>query len=136
MTVLITFFAYGVQLCALCFLPFLLFFCLRLRARKKTALLISLLCAVVIFAGAIWLAFHPIRSCPEELECYMTEQRWPDILSVTGPVYSRRFPFFPAVISVEHATDEILYWRVDWFPFGTSRTGLTPDGYDSVHGLQ
>ena len=136
MTVLITFFAYTVQLCALCFLPFLLFFCLRLRARKKTAFLISLLCAAVILAGAIWLAFHPIRSCPEELERYMTEQRWQDILSVTVPVYSRRFPFFPVGISVEQATDEILYWRVNWFPFGTSRTGLTPDGYDSVHGLQ
>lgn len=136
MTLVLTIFAYAAQLCALAFLPALLFFCLRLGARKKTALLAALLCAVVIFTGAAWLAFHPIRSCPAELEPYMTEQRWQDILSATPPVYSPRLPFFPVRITVELATEDRLYWSVNWFPYGTSRTGLTPDGYDLVHGLQ
>ena len=136
MAVVVTVFAYALQLGALLVLPTLLFFCLRLRTRKWTAACAALLLALCCFVCAAWLAFHPIRTCPEELRPYMTESRWQDILSVTGPVYSRRFPFFPIGISVEQATDEILYWRVDWFPFGTSRTGLTPDGYDPVHGLQ
>ena len=96
MTVLITFFAYAVQLCALCFLPFLLFFCLWLRARKKTAFLISLLCAAVILAGAIWLAFHPICSCPEELERYMTEQRWKISCRSPGRFTAAAFRSFPS----------------------------------------
>ena len=136
MTVLITFFAYTVQLCALCFLPFLLFFCLRLQARKKTARLASLLCAVVIIVGAAWLAFHPIRRCPEELEPYMTEDRWQEILVVTGPIYSRHLPFFPWRVTVERADAAELYWKVNWFPAGTTRTGITADGYDPVHGLR
>ena len=135
MTVLVTVLAYGLQLGALLFLPALLFFCLRSYVRKRTALVASLLCTAVIFAGAAWVAFHPIRSCPKELEPYMTEARWQDVLSVTPPLYSRYLPFFSAVITVEKADEEGLYWKVNWFPVGTTRTGVTPDGYDPVHGL-
>ena len=96
----------------------------------------ALLCVILIFAGAAWVAHHPFRCCPEELEPYMSETRWQDILSVTGPIYSRHLPFFPWRITVERADEEELYWRVDWFPAGTTRTGVTPDGYDPVHGLR
>ena len=95
----------------------------------------ALLCATVIFVGAVWLAFHPIRSCPEELEPYLTEERWQEILSVTPPIWNWNLPFFPAVITIERATEDLLYWKVDWFPAGTTRMGVTPDGYDPVHGL-
>ena len=135
MAVVVTILAYGLQLGALLLLPALLFFCLRLRAGQKAALLASLLCAALIFVGAAWLAFHPIRSCPEELQPYMPEARWQDILSVTPPVWNRNIPFFPAVITIEQATADTLFWRVSWFPFGTSRTCLTPDGYDLIHGI-
>lgn len=128
--------AWSFLLGALLLLPALLFFCLRLQARKKTACLASLLCAVVIIVGAAWLAFHPIRRCPKELEPYMTEDRWQEILSVTGPIYSRHLPFFPWRVTVERADAAELYWKVNWFPAGTTRTGITADGYDPVHGLR
>lgn len=135
MTVLVTILVYGLQLGALLFFPTLLFFCLRSCVRKRTALLASLLCAALLIAAASWLAFHPIRGCPEELKPYMTEARWQDALSATPPVWNWNLPFFPAVITIEQATADTLYWRVSWFPLGTSRTGLTPDGYDLVHGI-
>lgn len=134
MRLLLSFVAWPLQLGALLLLPGLLF--VLLRKRKPTAAAVALLCAVLIFAGAAWLAFHPIRCCPEELEPYMTEARWQDILSVTPPIYNRRIPFFPAVITVERATTDELYWKVDWFLAGTTRTGITPDGYDLVHSLK
>ena len=136
MTVLVTVFAYGLQLGALLFLPALLFFCLRSYVQKKTAVMASLLCAVLIIAAAAWLAFHPIRRCPEELKPYLTEDRWQDILSVTPPVFNAHLPFFPWKVTVEQADENALYWRTDWFPAGTTRTGVTPDGYDPVHGLK
>jgi len=43
MTVIMTIWAYGLQLGTLLLLPALLFFCLRLYARKKTAVMASLL---------------------------------------------------------------------------------------------
>ena len=135
MTVLVTVFAYGLQLGALLFLPALLFFCLRSYVQKKTAVMASLLCALLIIAAATWLAFHPIRSCPEALKPYLTEDRWQDILSATPPIYNPHLPFFPWKVTVEHADENVLYWRTDWFPIGTTRTGVTPDGYDPVHGL-
>ena len=29
-----------------------------------------------------------------------------------------------------------VFEGTDWFPAGTTRTGITPDGYDPVHGLK
>lgn len=136
MTVILTVLAYGLLLGALLILPALLFFCLRLYVRKKAAVITSLLCAVVIFAGCAWLAFHPICRCSQELRPYMSEERWQDILSVTPPVFNPRLPFFPWRVTVERADESELYWRTDWFPTGTTRTGVTPDGYDPVHGLR
>ena len=136
MAVLITLLAYLLQLGALFFLPALLFFCLRLCVQKMTALIAALLCAALIFTGTVWLSFHPIRRCPDELEPYMTEARWQDILSVTPPIYSRSIPFFPLVITIEQATEDTLLWRVNWFLVGVSRTGITPDGYTSIHALK
>jgi len=72
MAVIVTIFAYGLQLGALLLLPALLFGCLRRHKNGKAALLISLLCTVVIFSLWAWVAHHPVRSCPEELEFYMT----------------------------------------------------------------
>jgi len=135
MTVIMTIWAYGLQLGTLLLLPALLFFCLRLYARKKTAVMASLLCAVLIIAAAAWLAFHPICNCPEDLQPFMSEERWQDILSVTPPIYNAHLPFFPWKVTVEHANENELYWRTNWFPAGTTRTGVTPDGYDPVHGL-
>ena len=120
---------------ALLFLPALLFAGLRARKQKRIAWITFLLCAVVMFAGAAWLAFHPICRCSEELRPYMTEDRWQEILSVTGPIYNEYIPFFPAVITVERADETELFWRVDWFPVGISRKGLTQDGYTLVHGI-
>lgn len=120
---------------ALLILPALLFAGFWMRNQRKTACIASLLLAVVLVACAAWLAFHPIRHCPAELQLYMNEARWQEILSVTGPVYSEHLPFFPAVIVVERADETELFWRVDWFPAGTSRKGLTRDGYTSVHGI-
>ena len=136
MAVIVTIFAYGLQLGALLFLPALLFFCLRSYVRKKTAVISSLLCAVLIVAAAAWFAHHPIRSCPEELKSYLTEDRWQDILSVTPPLYNAYLPFFPWKVTVERADERELYWRTEWFPAGTTRTGVTPDGYNPVHGLK
>ena len=136
MTVLVTVFAYGLQLGALLFLPALLLFCLRSYVQKKTAVMASLLCAILIIATAAWLAFHPIRSCSEALKLYLTEDRWQDILSATPPIYNPHLPFFPWQVTVERADESELYWRTDWFPAGTTRTGVTPDGYDPVHGLK
>ena len=136
MTVLVTVFAYGLQLGALLFLPALLLFCLRSYVQKKTAVMASLLCAILIIATAAWLAFHPIRSCSEALKLYLTEDRWQDILSATPPIYNPHLPFFPWRVAVECADESELYWRTDWFPAGTTRTGVTPDGYDPVHGLK
>ena len=136
MAVVVTVFAYALQLGALMVLPTLLFFCLRLRTRKWTAACAALLLALCCFVCAAWLAFHPIRTCPEELRPYMTESRWQDILSVTPPVYDRRLPMIPVQIIVEQADGTELRWRTRWFPAGITRTGLTPDGYDAVHGLQ
>lgn len=135
MAVIVTVLAYALQLAALLFLPALLYLCLRTHTGKKAADMAALLCATVIFVGAVWLAFHPIRSCPKELESYMTEDRWQDILSVTPPIYNAHLPFFPCRIVVERADESELYWRTDWFPAGTTRMGITPDGYDPVHGL-
>ena len=56
MTVLVTVLAYGLQLGALLFLPALLFFCLRSYVRKRTAVMASLLCTLLIIAAAAWLA--------------------------------------------------------------------------------
>lgn len=120
---------------ALLLLPVLLFAAFCVRKQKRAAWVTSLLCAVVLFAAAAWLAFHPICRCPEELQPYMTEERWQEIRSATGPVYNEHIPFFPAVITVKQADETELFWRVDWFPVGTSRKGLTPDGYTSVHGI-
>ena len=136
MAVIVTLFAYGLQLGMLLFLPALLFGCLRRHKSGKAALLVSLLCALVIFTLAAWVAHHPIRSCPEELAAYLTEDRWQDILSVTPPVFNAHLPFFPWRVTVERTDENELYWRTDWFPVGTTRTGVTPDGYDPVHGLQ
>ena len=136
MTVLVTVFAYGLQLGALLFLPALLLFCLRSYVQKKTAVMASLLCAILIIVTAAWLAFHPIRSCSEALKLYLTEDRWQDILSATPPIYNPHLPFFPWRVAVECADESELYWRTDWFPAGTTRTGVTPDGYDPVHGLK
>ena len=135
MAVIVTVLAYALQLAALLFLPALLYLCLRTHTGKKAADMAALLCATVIFVGAVWLAFHPIRSCPKELEPYLTEERWQEILSVTPPIWNWNLPFFPAVITIERATEDLLYWKVDWFPAGTTRMGVTPDGYDPVHGL-
>ena len=112
-------------------LPALLF--VLLRRYRKSAIIVSLLCALFLFCAAAWVAQHPFRRCPETLEVYMTEDRWQDILSVTRPHNIQ--PVFPWRITVERADETDLYWRVDWFPGGTSRTGLTPDGYDPVHGI-
>ena len=136
MAVNVTVLAYTLQLAALLFLPALLFFCLLSYTKKKTAAMAALLCAVLIISAAVWLAFHPIRSCPEKLKLYLTENRWQDILSVTPPVYSIHLPFFPWRVAVEQADENVLYWRTDWFPAGTTRTGVTPDGYDPVHSLK
>ena len=136
MAVIVTIFAYGLQLGALLFLPALLFFCLRSYVQKKTAVMASLLCALLIIAAAARLAFHPIRSCPKALKPYLTEDRWQDILSATPPIYNPHLPFFPWRVAVECADESELYWRTDWFPAGTTRTGVTPDGYDPVHGLK
>ncbi|MBR5536838.1 MAG: hypothetical protein IKU58_02940 [Clostridia bacterium] len=136
MTAVLTVFAYALQFGALLLLPTLLFFCLKLRTGKQTAALASLLLSVLLIMGAAWLAFHPIRTCPEELRPYMTESRWQDILSVTPPVYDGRLPVIPVQITVEWADDTDLRWRTRWFPAGTTRTGLSPDGYYTVHGLQ
>ena len=100
MTVLVTVLAYALQLGALLALPALLYVCLCLHRSKKAAGIAALICAAVIFAGAAWLAFHPIRSCPEELQPYMTEARWQDILSVTPPLYHAQLPFFPWRVTV------------------------------------
>ena len=120
---------------ALLLLPALLFVGFWMCKQQKTACIASLLCAVAMVACAAWLAFYPICRCPEELQMHMTEARWQEILSVTGPVYNEHLPFFPAVITVERADETELFWRVDWFPVGTSRKGLTQDGYTSVHGI-
>ena len=136
MTAIVTVLAYGLQLSALLFLPALLFFCLQSYVRKKTAVMVSLLCALLIIAATAWLAFHPFRSCPAELEDYMTEDRWQDILSVTPPIFNAHLPLFPWQVTVERTDENELYWRTDWFPMGTTRTGVTPDGYDPVHGLK
>lgn len=136
MAVIVTVLAYTLQLAALLFLPALLYVCLCLHRSKKAAGIAALICAAVIFAGVAWLAFHPVRCCPTELKPYLTEDRWQDILSVTPPVYSIHLPFFPWRVAVEQADENVLYWRTDWFPAGTTRTGVTPDGYDPVHSLK
>lgn len=136
MEIFVSLIAWLFLLAALLLLPALLYVCLGLRRSKKTAGVAALLCAAVIFFGAAWLAFHPIRCCPKALKPYMTEERWQDILSVTPPLYSTRLPFFPWRVTVERADESELYWRTDWFPAGTTRTGVTPDGYDPVHGLR
>ena len=71
----------------------------------------------------------------DKLKPYLTEDRWQDILSVTPPIYNPHLPFFSWQVTVERADESELYWRTDWFPIGTTRTGVTPDGYDPVHGL-
>lgn len=133
MEILLSIVAWALQLGALLFLPALLF--LLLRKRRKAAVATALLCAVVVFGSAVWIAFHPIRSCPAELEPYLSEDRWQEVRSVTPPIYSRNIPFFPVVITVERADAEELYWKVDWFPVGTTHTGLTPDGYEQVQNI-
>ena len=135
MAVIVTVLAYALQLAALLALPALLYVCLGLRRSKKTAGVAALLCVAVIFFGAAWLAFHPVCSCPRPLKPYLTEERWQEILSATPPIWNWNLPFFPAVITIERATEDLLYWKVDWFPAGTTRMGVTPDGYDPVHGL-
>lgn len=136
MAVMMIILAYGLQLGALLFFPTLLYICLQMYKGKKTAGTAALLCAAVIFIAAAWLAFHPICSCPAELEPYLTENRWQNILSVTPPIYNAHLPFFPLKVTVEHADENALHWCTNWFPAGTTRTGITPDGYHSVHGLR
>ena len=136
MEIFVSLIAWLFLLAALLALPALLYVCLGLRRSKKAAGVAALLCAAVIFAGAACLAFHPIRRCPRPLKPYLTEERWQDILSVTPPVYNVHLPFFPWRVTVECADESLLYWKVDWFPAGTTRTGITPDGYDPVHGLR
>lgn len=135
MEIFVSIIAWLFLLGALLALPSLLYVCLCLHRSKKAAGMAALLCAAVIFAGAACLAFHPVRCCPEELEPYLTEERWQEILSATPPIWNWNLPFFPAVITIERATEDLLYWKVDWFPAGTTRMGVTPDGYDPVHGL-
>ena len=135
MEIFVSIIAWLFLLGALLALPALLYVCLGLRRSKKTAGVAALLCAAVIFFGAACLAFHPVRCCPAELEPYLTEERWQEILSVTPPIFNTHLPFFPWRVAVERADESELYWRTDWFPAGTTRMGVTPDGYDPVHGL-
>ena len=76
MEIFVSIIAWLFLLAALLLLPALLYVCLCLHRSKKTAGVAALLCAAVIFFGAAWLAFHPVRYCPAELKPYMTEERW------------------------------------------------------------
>ena len=133
LTVLIWVTLWAVRLGSLLFFPAMLWFLLREKNRKAAAAA-ALFFALLLFAGSYVLAFYPIRRCPEDLQPYLTEDRWQEMLSVSS-MSVWESPVTPAVITVEKATEDTVYWRVDWFPVGTTRTGLTPDGYDAVHGF-
>ena len=124
---------WAARLGLLLFFPAMFWFLLR-EKNQKAATAAALLFALLLFAGSYVLAFRPIRSCPEDLQPYMTENRWQDMLSIALG-WTWESPLTPAVITVEKATEDTIYWRVDWFPLGTTRTGLTSDGYDPVHGF-
>ncbi len=82
--------------------------------KKRKKAVVILLIAVVLIAALAYISYHPFvfRKCevPEEYLFEIMEQ-------AKGP-YSHKLPLLPVCLSIENYSDDRVYYKIYYFPFG------------------
>ncbi len=138
MEVLLTVLAYLFVIGCVLLLPFMGFISVLVfqENKKRLALVLAgvLLGAELICGGILY--FRPIYICPAIYESYINENRENRLKAGELPArrgfWSANIPGIAILNQVTYAAEDTVHVRTWYFPFGSTETGVNPDGLYSV----
>ncbi len=106
--------------------------------RKPNFRSMLVLCLLLVFGGLALLFYHPIVSCPPELQDRFTPEMREEAMAINQGFYSAQVPLFAAKITVDDIREngEVQVTVLYLFPGSTKEMAFGgPDGYDPIRPL-
>ncbi len=106
-------------------------------AKNKSPLTksIAVLTIAAVLVGTVITAVRPAVWCPPELRARLTEEDFRKIRALGSGLYSNRLPLIPICVCVDSADGKTVLTTTFYYPFGTVKEQIGPDGYSTVKGL-
>lgn len=128
-------FQIGITLLLACIIPVIIIAILRkkgIQCIKKTFLLSTAICFLLLSLTIIYIANNPIIRCSDELEYLVTEDMKKYVISYNKGFYSAKVPIFPVFIDILSVNDNKVVVQTNYFYFGNIQMEII-DGEPSIN---
>lgn len=101
----------------------------KLHFKRKMIGILFCLSFVFEMLGVLWLTQHPLWSCPEEYQKYVSELEKSKIISLNSGIYSPELPLFPVCIYISYADSVIVTADTYYLFIGRTIMSINNEGY-------